>query len=68
MKVKTMLIVFFNAKGIVHKEFVPQGQTIVSTYLYGRARQIKKKSYPLSKRDRRYLATASQQHSARPEV
>jgi len=24
-RVKTMLIVFFDAKGVVHKEFVPQG-------------------------------------------
>lgn len=31
-KVKTMLIVFFDAKGLVHKEFVPQGQTVNSTY------------------------------------
>jgi hypothetical protein len=31
-KVKTMLIVFFNAKGVVHKEFVPQGQTVNTTY------------------------------------
>jgi hypothetical protein len=25
---KTMLIVFFNIRGIVHREFVPQGQTV----------------------------------------
>jgi len=31
-KVKTMLIVFFDAKGVVHKEFVPQEQTINATY------------------------------------
>ena len=31
-KVKTMLIVFFDAKGIVHKEFVPQGQTVNAAY------------------------------------
>jgi histone-lysine N-methyltransferase SETMAR len=25
---KTMLIVFFDIRGIVHREFVPQGQTV----------------------------------------
>jgi [histone H3]-lysine36 N-dimethyltransferase SETMAR len=27
-KIKTMLICFFDSQGIVHKEFVPQGQTV----------------------------------------
>ena len=27
-KIKLMLITFFNTRGIVHKEFLPQGQTI----------------------------------------
>jgi len=27
-KIKTMLICFFKSQGIVHKEFVPQGQTV----------------------------------------
>ena len=27
-RVKTMIIVFFNSHGIVHKEFVPPGQTV----------------------------------------
>lgn len=31
-KVKTMFIVFFDAKVVVHKEFVPQGQTVNATY------------------------------------
>jgi len=26
--VKTIIIVFFNSRGIVHKEFVPPGQTV----------------------------------------
>jgi hypothetical protein len=28
-RVKTMIIVFFNSRGIVYKEFVPPGQTIM---------------------------------------
>jgi len=31
-KIKTMLICFFNSQGIVHKEFVPQGQTVNKQY------------------------------------
>jgi hypothetical protein len=31
-KVKTMLIVFFDSDGIIHKEFVPAGQTVNSTF------------------------------------
>jgi len=27
-RVKTMIIVFFDSRGIVHKEFVPSGQTV----------------------------------------
>jgi len=29
-KVKTMLIAFFDSDGIIHKEFVPAGQTVNS--------------------------------------
>jgi hypothetical protein len=31
-KVKTMLIAFFDSDGIVHKEFVPTGQTVNSAF------------------------------------
>ena len=31
--VKTMLIVFFDCRGIIHKEFVPHGQTVNQHYL-----------------------------------
>ncbi|UYV73796.1 hypothetical protein LAZ67_11000937 [Cordylochernes scorpioides] len=31
-KIKTMLITFFDSRGIIHKEFVPAGQTIAGEY------------------------------------
>ena len=31
-KIKSMLICFFDSQGIVHKEFVPPGQTVNQTY------------------------------------
>jgi hypothetical protein len=31
-KIKTMLITFFDKWGVIHKEFVPEGQTINSTF------------------------------------
>ncbi|GFX73703.1 putative DD34D transposase [Trichonephila clavipes] len=31
-QIKTMLITFFNARGIIHKEFVPTGETITGQY------------------------------------
>ena len=31
-RVKTMIIVFFDSRGIVHKEFVPSGQTVNNTF------------------------------------
>ena len=32
-KIKTMLICFFDSQGVVHKEFVPPGQTVKKTVL-----------------------------------
>jgi hypothetical protein len=40
--IKSMLIVFFDSLGIVHKEFVPPGQTVNQTFyqeVLGRLRQ-----------------------------
>ena len=31
-KIKTMLITFLDSKGIIHREFVPTGQTITRAY------------------------------------
>ena len=41
-KIKTMLICFFNSQGVVHKEFVPQGQT-VNTQYYPEVLELKKR-------------------------
>jgi [histone H3]-lysine36 N-dimethyltransferase SETMAR len=47
-KVKTMLIAFFDAKGLIHHEFVPEGQTITGNFyvkvmarLAGRMRRVR---------------------------
>lgn len=42
-RVKTMLIVFFDAKGVVHKEFVPQGQTVNAAYYVDVLERLRKR-------------------------
>jgi hypothetical protein len=42
-RVKTMLIVFFDAKGVVHKEFVPQGQTVNAAYYMDVLERLRKR-------------------------
>jgi len=34
-RIKTMLIIFFNSQGIVHKEFVPDGKTLSREFYKG---------------------------------
>jgi len=34
-RVKTMLVIFFNWQGVIHKEFVPEGETIKAVYYKG---------------------------------
>jgi len=70
-KVKTILIVFFDAEGVVHKRIRASWENNQLYLLRGNFRQ--KKGRLLSKRDHPYLATASRyysqpQCSARPEV
>ncbi len=42
-KVKTMIIVFFNSKGIMHKEFVPPGQTVNQQFYLKVLDQLRKR-------------------------
>jgi hypothetical protein len=51
-RVKTMLIIFFDAKGVVRRVFVPQGQTINAAYYVDVLERLRKKH-------RRYLGAAS---------
>jgi hypothetical protein len=39
-KVKSMLIILSEIKGIAHKEFVLAGQTVISAYYYGLLRRL----------------------------
>lgn len=39
-KVKTMLICFYDSKGIIHKEFVPPGQTVNAVFYLGVMRRL----------------------------
>jgi hypothetical protein len=34
-RVKTMFIVFYNAQGVIHREFVPEGQTVNEQFYLG---------------------------------
>ena len=34
-RVKTMLVIFFEWQGVIHKEFVPEGETINAVYYKG---------------------------------
>ena len=34
-RIKTMLIIFFNSQGVVHKEFVPEGKTVSAEFYKG---------------------------------
>lgn len=42
-KVKTMLVVFPDSNYLVHKEFLPQGQTVNDTYYIDVAKSFKYK-------------------------
>jgi hypothetical protein len=40
-KAKSMLIIFFDVKGIIHKEFILASQTVNSTYYWDILRQLR---------------------------
>ncbi|GFW13995.1 mariner Mos1 transposase [Trichonephila clavipes] len=42
-RIKTMVIVFFDIRGIVHCEFVPQGQTVNSAFYLEVLRRLKRR-------------------------
>jgi len=42
-KIKSMLICFFESQGIVHKEFVPPGQTVNQTFYLEVLERLRKK-------------------------
>ncbi|UYV67590.1 hypothetical protein LAZ67_5001322 [Cordylochernes scorpioides] len=42
-RIKTMIIVFFDIRGIVHCEFVPQGQTVNSAFYLEVLRILKRR-------------------------
>jgi len=33
-RVKTILVIFFNWQGVIHKEFVPEGETVNAVFFY----------------------------------
>ena len=53
-KVKTMLITFFDAQGIIHKEFVPEGQTVNGEFY----RHVMKRLLARIRRVRPHLAAS----------
>ena len=53
-----MLIVFFDAKGVVHKEFVPQVQTVNAAYYVDVLERLSKRFIRVRKKHRRYLGAA----------
>jgi hypothetical protein len=40
-KAKAMLIVFFDTKGVVHHEFVPEGQTVTGAFYVEMLKRLK---------------------------
>ena len=39
-RVKTMLVIFFDWQGVIHKEFVPEGETINAVYYKGEMERL----------------------------
>jgi len=56
--IKSMLICFFNQKGIVHKEFVPPGQTVNAAFyfeIFERLRENVRRKRPDQWRNNKWL-------------
>lgn len=62
LKVKTLLIICFNAKDVIHKEFVPQGHTVNSAYYDDMLERLKKGRLS-DKGDRHNLGGSPRQRS-----
>jgi ribosomal protein L20 len=63
-KVKSILIIFFDIKGTVHKEFVLAGQTVISAYYCDVLRRLRENVRRLRPELwRKELAVASRQHT-----
>jgi hypothetical protein len=45
LKIQSMLICFFDSQGVVHKEFVPQGQTVNKQYYRKGLEWLRKRIY-----------------------
>jgi len=62
-KIKTMLICFFDSQGVVHKEFLPPGQTVNKQYYREFLERLRKKGSSCLARDCGHLDAASRQCS-----
>ena len=59
-KIKTTLICFFDSQGVVHKEFVPPGQTVKKQYYHELLERLRKRVHRV-RPDCEHLDAASQQ-------
>ena len=48
-KVKTMIIIFFDIRSIVHKEFVPTGQTVNHAFYKDILERLRQRVQPVRK-------------------
>lgn len=65
-RIKTMLIVFFDARGIVHFEFVPQGQTVNSAFYLEVLKRLKRRVARVRTSKTRSSSTMTMPPTTRP--